>query len=358
MQARPRTTSAFALAAAAFLAATAGASATDYGLRLDGDRAASTRPASPPLADSDSGVASLDGQPQGRERVPGSRPSAPAANEPRFIRPKRDNPTRDGSITRSGRNIFAAWFSGTTNRYSHSPFDTDKHPDTLTVSLASNRIVRFTLPPDSVFEDRNPRIADVDGDGQDEIVVVRTYLKKGSAVAVIGVKDGKLAIVAETPAIGAPQHWLNPAGIADFDGDGSPDIAVVVDPDTVGELQIWSMRDGAFERILETSDVSNHAPQSRFQGLSAVADFNGDGIDDLAIASQDRRSLRFFSFAAGKLTDLGAARLQAPVAEDFQVVDVSGNLAVRVGFAGGRTQIVVPCKAIDEWVTARGGECR
>ena len=30
---------------------------------------------------------------------------------------------------------------------------------------------------------------------------------------------------AETPPTGSPNTWLNPAGIADFDGDGMADIA-------------------------------------------------------------------------------------------------------------------------------------
>ena len=75
-----------------------------------------------------------------------------------FKRPRRDNPLRGGDLSRGTTNIAAAWFSGPTNRYRHSPFGigADQHPTLLTVSTTGSRVMRFELPKDSVFEDRTP----------------------------------------------------------------------------------------------------------------------------------------------------------------------------------------------------------
>lgn len=279
-----------------------------------------------------------------------NRPAPPQS----FKKPKYDTLLRDGERTRGARNILAAWFSDPTDRYRHTPFGSQMHPTTLTVSTAERRVIRLALPKGSVFEDRSPRIVDVDGDGADEVVVVRAYERQGAALAIAAQRNGELEIIAETPPIGIPHRWLNPAGFGDFDGDGKPDIAIVVTPHIKGELQFWTLRGGQLEQIAEVGNVSNHVYGSLHVKLSAVADFNGDGIADIAVPSQDRRTLRFFTLAGGRLEELGDKFLPAPAAEDFEVVTVAGKPAVRVGLMSGRHVVVSPCRDISDWEMAKG----
>jgi hypothetical protein len=273
----------------------------------------------------------------------------PAPDPHAFKRPKRDNVFKGGDLARGSINIAAAWFSEPSGRYRHAPFGSDQHPTALTVSTTEKRVLKFRLPKDSVFEDRTPRLVDVDGDGRDEIVVVRSYERKGSALAVIGIRGNELEVIAETPPVGVPFRWLNPIGVADFNGDGKPDIAIVVTPHVQGELQIWTMRDASLVQVGDIDDVSNHAMGSRHLKLSAIADFDGDGRPDIAVPSQDRRRLRFLSFGRNGVEELGEARLPAPAAEDFEVVSVEGRAAVRVGVSGGRTVVIAPCRDIQDW---------
>ena len=203
----------------------------------------------------------------------------------------------------------------------------------LTIALAD---------PSLVFEDREPRIADINGDGQDEIIVVRSYLRQGAALAIIAVRGNGLEIIAETPPIGEHFRWLNPAGIADFDGDGKPDVALVRMPHTHGELEVWTLRDDKLVRTYRDYDVSNHAVRGVHFKLSAVADFDGDGLADLAIPSFDRRSLRVLGFRNGRVREIDRIALPAGAAEDFELVQRHGRTAVRVGLNGGRSVVVTP----------------
>jgi len=180
-----------------------------------------------------------------------------------------------------------------------------------------------------------PRIADLGGDGGDKILVVKSYLKRGSALAVIGERDGKYAVIAETPPVGAPHRWLNPAGVADFNGDGAIDIALVRMPHALGRLELWSWRGGQLEKTLELADVSNHVIGSRALRMSAVADFDGDGHPDLAIASFDRRELRIIGFAPNA-RDIARIALPARAVTDFALMkDSAGHPAVLLGLENG-----------------------
>lgn len=261
-----------------------------------------------------------------------------------YKKPKTDAPLKDGVVARGTRNIAAAWFSGAVDRYRHFTLGAPHEPETLVVSTSERRVYKLTLGKDAVFEDRTPRLADLDGDGRDEIVVVKSYLKRGAAVAVVSLKNLETGpqIVAESAPPEIPFLWVNPAGIADFAGRGRPQIAVVRQPHRLGELDLLEIRGEKLVPILTVSGVSNHVGGSTHLALSAAGDFNGDGTPDLALPSFDRRQIRFFSFKGGRVDEFHRATLPAPAMEDFRTIEKAGRLAVEVGLAGGRKHVVTP----------------
>jgi hypothetical protein len=191
------------------------------------------------------------------------------------------------------------------------------------------------LGEDAVFEDLTPRIVEMGG--RERVVVVKSYLARGAALAIVDVETA--TIVAETPPIGRPNAWLNPAGIADFDGDGTLDIALVRQPHVVGRLELWSWSNGGLKKSAELGDVSNHAIGSRALGLSAVHDFDRDGRPDLAVPSLDRHALRLIAFAP-TLREIGRVGLPARVATDMAVVTIRGDPAVIVGLESGQLALI------------------
>ena len=241
----------------------------------------------------------------------------------------------DLRVARGAGTIAEAWLADATTRYRHFVLGSPYEAASLMVRLRDGRLLRLTLPDDSVFEDRQPRLADLDGDGIDEIVLVRSYLGRGAALAVIALRSEALSIVAETPPTGSLHTWLNPAGIADFDGDGRTDIAYVQMPHVLGLLRVWTLRPDGLVEIASMPDTSNHVMGSPHLGLSAVADFDGDGVADLAVPTKDRKYLRFLSFKGGA-RELGRKPLELAAQYDFGLKHVSGVPFVDVGPAGGR----------------------
>ncbi|MBM3527097.1 MAG: VCBS repeat-containing protein [Alphaproteobacteria bacterium] len=255
------------------------------------------------------------------------------AGPPQFQRPPDALP--DSRVAEGKRTIARAWLAEPTGRYGHGVLGDAVEAGSVVVERSDRRRETVSAGPDAVFEDLEPRLADLGGDGRDRIVVVKSYLQRGSALAVIGERDGRYTVVAETPPIGTPNRWLNPAGIADFDGDGAMDIALVRMPHALGRLELWSWRDGGLHKTLELPNVSNHAIGSRALRLSAVADFDGDGKPDLAIPSFDRRSLRLIAFGP-QAREIARIALPARATTDFALLkDALGWPAVLLGLENG-----------------------
>ncbi|PWG17248.1 FG-GAP repeat domain-containing protein [Salibaculum griseiflavum] len=143
--------------------------------------------------------------------------------------------------------IVSASYFGPTDRYPHGVFGDPVEWGGLTMTLEDGRSVRLTLPSDHVFEDLAPRLADLDGDGDAEVVVIETDMAAGAAIAIYD-STGKLV---ETDHIGTPNRWLAIAGIADLDGDGRIEIAYVDRPHLARVLRVievgpgWTLADEA-----------------------------------------------------------------------------------------------------------------
>ncbi len=236
-----------------------------------------------------------------------------------------EDPLPDGRAGRGPGTIAAAWLTRPTRRYGHGVLGDAVEAGGLLVEGPAGERFEYFLPEDSVFEDLRPRLADLDGDGRDEVILVRSYLDRGAALAVLGLEQGELRILAETPAIGRPNRWLDPVGAGDLDGDGRLEVAYVETPHIGGILRIWRLENGALRELASRHGFSNHALGSRALGLSAILDLDGDGAQDILLPENGRKSLRLLSFAGGSFRDLAALNHRSPIATDFAVADRDGN---------------------------------
>jgi FG-GAP-like repeat len=195
--------------------------------------------------------------------------------------------------------------------------------------------------PEAVFEDLEPRLVDLDGDGTPEIVAVKSYLDKGSALAVIGKREDAWKMLAETPPIGERHRWLAPAAIADFDGDGKPEIALVRTPHLAGVLQVWAWRDGTFALKHEAAGFSNHAFGSSALDNAAAVDLDGDGRPELVIPTLDRKALAVLSLRGG-IKELRRIALPAPAGRGFAALGAGKDTRIIAALEDGRLVVVRP----------------
>lgn len=218
----------------------------------------------------------------------------------------------DGLVAYADGDIPAAWYVGPTRRYAHGVLGDAVEASALRVQTADGAHLTYDLPANMVFEDRTPRIADLDGDGRNEVITIRSSTSEGGGLAIYGLREGRLAEVAANDFIGLANRWLNIAAIADVTGDGRKDIADVRTPHIGGMLRLFRY-DRDLTLISEIDGFSNHAIGAHEQRLSAVADIDGDGDMEIAVPSDSRAAMRIIDYRDG-LVEIASVDLPARVA--------------------------------------------
>lgn len=257
------------------------------------------------------------------------------------LAPQRRRPPKgglpDGWLARApGAGIAEAWYGEPTGRYDHGILGDTVEAGALLARDAGGRRYRAVLPPDQVFEDLVPRIVDIDGDGRNDVVTIRSFLDRGASIAVFSPDGPRLRLRTATSPIGHAHRWLNIAAIADFDGDGALDIAVVTTPHIGGTLEFWTWSHGGLRRLAAAPGFSNHRIGSRALGLAAVADADGDGRVDLALPDAGRRVLMIVSLRAGRIETLARLPLPEAIGHDIAAIRTPAGPTYLIGTESGR----------------------
>jgi hypothetical protein len=190
----------------------------------------------------------------------------------------------------SGKNdIASAWLGTPTMRYPHKALGGTTHAGSLHVLVNSTngkqQEIVYELPFTRVFEDRIPRLVDLDGDGRDEIMLIESDALKGSATVVYALQTNSMSKSSKTikiierarsPQTGSTFRWLNPVGVADFDSDGKLDIASVITPHIGGLLTLYRFEPPKLVPFAQTMDTSNHRMGDLEQQLAVIV--NRDGV--------------------------------------------------------------------------------
>jgi hypothetical protein len=131
----------------------------------------------------------------------------------------------------------------------------------------------------NVFEDIAPRVADMDGDGRGDVVVVETSVTLGASLAIYSLGEDGLFKLTATPHIGKV-------------------------------LRFWTVRDGKLVEMAAASGLTNHRIGDAFisGGVRDCA-----GADEIVTASGDWSRVFATKMVNGSLvfTDLGKYSAQA-----------------------------------------------
>ncbi|MXQ06371.1 VCBS repeat-containing protein [Alphaproteobacteria bacterium GH1-50] len=199
--------------------------------------------------------------------------------------------------------IREAVYSEPTTRYAHGVLGDAIEWGALELRGADGKLYRIHLPEYRVFEDTAPRLVDVDGDGEAEVVVVESDTTLGARLAVYDTEG----LVSATKFIGTSNRWLAPVGIgaADLDGDGQVELAYVDRPHLAKTLRIFRFAPDALVPLADLPGVTNHRI-----GETDIAGGirNCGGLPELIVASADWSRVMAVRFDGTGFTTRDAGR--------------------------------------------------
>ncbi len=242
----------------------------------------------------------------------------------------------DGDIAKAtGSGPVQAWYTNPTKRYGHGVLGDKIEAGSLVAMDEKGLRYELDLPQSRVFEDITPRLADLDADGINEIITIRTDLNAGASVAIYGIRANKLSEIASTKPIGLRNRWLSIAGIGNFLGNGRLEIAIVKTPHINGTLEVLSLQDGKLNPLYKpVAGYATHVIGSRHLSLAAVGDLNGDGVDELVLPSQDRKHVAVLNLKSG-VSLLVVRTLPSRITQPIVIQD---RRIIRVKLDNGETQ--------------------
>ncbi len=233
------------------------------------------------------------------------------------------------------------WLASPTLRYPHRALGSPVHAGSVQARVRSRagawKLIELTLPLHRVYEDRQPRIVDLDQDGSEEILLIEADTLRGASLVVLGLDHStevpRLVERARSAFAGSAFRWLNPVGVADFDGDKHLDIAVIYTPHIGGDLRLLHFRPPLLVPFARAMDVSNHRMGALEQEVAVIVQ-QPTKCPAIVVPDMTRRAMLALRWdTSGQWTELGEALPMPGLVE--RLLPMSGGACATL--ADGRT---------------------
>jgi hypothetical protein len=246
------------------------------------------------------------------------------------------------TIANGVNSIYRAWFAEPTERYPHGVLGDTIEAGSLFVELKSGMVINYRIPDESVFEDLYPRIADIDQNGEEEVWVVRSDRSNGARLEAYVPNGNSLSFLYATEPIGRGFRWLNPVGIADFNGDGNLEVAYVQTPHIGGILKVVALKGSKLVTIAQGTGFSTHSIGSTHLDLAAIADVDNDGAVEIILPNQSHRELVVISLQKNTLVERWRTSTEK-IHSQLKIIEVNGRFTLTYrGYNEDQHAVIIP----------------
>lgn len=234
----------------------------------------------------------------------------------------------------------AAVYVEPTDRYPHGVLGDSLEAAALIILKLDDLsvVTRIALPEEEVFEGIQPLWADIDSDGQPELVTTVSTATHGARIRVYRM-DGSVLVQGEGFSRGG--RWRHQLAFGAFGPEGENELVVVRTPHASGIVEYYRYQDGQLTVVAEIPGFTSHVLHTRNLAMAVAGDFNGDGRLELAIPDQEREIIAGIQRTADdpdgmpqrnpamRTTDTGTLRI-ARGAEVIWSVSVGGLMVTNI----------------------------
>ncbi len=258
-----------------------------------------------------------------------------------------DSDLPDASVV-SGDGV-TAWYDGATERVPHGALGDTIESTRLVIvravinpknaasgSLADEDLIVVDLeddPTQPVFEGLTPLLADVDGDGEVDVLTTISDGESGARLAVFGI-NGEL--IAESEPIGRGNRWRHQIAVAPTGPNGEVEVIEVQTPHIGGLLQFQRFDGEALALQHQIGEFRSHVLSSRNLDGAVVFDGDGDGQPEAIVPTQGMDAIAVVEPVP---TDDGPVLIElggATVSSNLALGEIETGLRFAVALSDGR----------------------
>jgi len=247
------------------------------------------------------------------------------------------NPLPDTRVVESGE--LAVALVDPTDRYGHGVLGDAIEAggfEVIDAATGSRTRVRITAP--SVIEGVSPMLADLDGDGAEEILVTVSNGDVGAWLAAYR-PDGTL--LGESDPIGTGRRWRNQLGVGAVGPDGETEIVDVRTPHLGGSVEFFRLDGGRLVRVATSAgDYTSHTIGSRNLDMGLIVRVEADGPLGVLVPTSDRNALAALARTADGTVETHRLELPAKLTTNIAGVDTPAGAHLAVGLSDNTLVIV------------------